>query len=99
MDYREAEAFDEKYGLANFVPTKDFKAMPQAEALTGFTGSLTWFIRKHKARLVKAGALWPKQGPGGFLIHPDNMEREAKAIVADEYQEAVAKVLESEGKS
>lgn len=50
MDYREAEAFDEKYGLANFVPTRDFKAMPQAEALTGFTGSLTWFIRKHKAR-------------------------------------------------
>ena len=95
MDFREVEEFDAKFDLSAFIPWGDFLETPQFQRIEKYVGSLQWWARKHRARLVKEGALWPKQGPGGFLVHPDNMERVGTAIIRDEYQGDVNRVLES----
>ena len=47
-------------------------------------GSVLWFTRKHKKRLVDKGALILRKGPGGHLVNAPRFESEALQIMREE---------------
>lgn len=49
-----------------------------------FIGNLDWFLRKHKTRLVDAGALLLRRGPGGNLVDPNAMDQLISDILREE---------------
>ena len=56
--------------IGDFKPWPEWLMAGEGGAVFRSPGSINWFIRKHRQRLVESGQLILRSGPGGHYVGP-----------------------------